>query len=251
VATDYAGLGTAGNQPYLVGEAEGHDVLDSVRAAASLPDVGTLGGVVIAGESQGGHAALWAAQIARAYAPELDLRGVVALAPTAELPTTVSLLAKSRRRLGVSLIAAAGLQAGYSDFDPRGYLTPAAAADLARVRTECVAATIARYRTRAPSSVIRRDPNTIRSVHELLVDNSPGAADPHVPILILQGDRDGEQPAGITARLAARYCAVHATVTRNVYRGADSRRVIKAAQRDALRWITDRYRNRRAASACK
>lgn len=33
VATDYAGLGTTGPQPYLIGQGEGRSVLDSIRAA--------------------------------------------------------------------------------------------------------------------------------------------------------------------------------------------------------------------------
>jgi acetyl esterase/lipase len=250
VATDYQGLGTPGDNPYLVGEAEGHDVLDSVRAAASLPDVGTIGRVVVAGSGQGGHAALWAAQIARDYAPELQLQGVVAIAPAAELATTVSLIARSHRRLGLLVITAAGLHAGYHDFDPRSYLTPAAATDLTRVQTECVAATLARYRGRAINSVIQRGPNTIRSVHNLLVANSPGG-ETRVPILILQGERDTETPARLTARLQAKYCAGHAAVTRKVYAAANERGLSKAAQTDALRWINDRYRNRRAPSNCK
>ena len=251
VATDYEGLGTPGDHPYLVGVPEGQNVLDSVRAAASLPDVGAMGGVVIAGVGEGGHAALWAAQIARSYAPDLDVRGALALGPTAELPTITSLIDESSRRLGVAVIAAAGLHAGYHDFDPRDYLTPEAANDLARVRTECAAVTIARYRTRAPSSVIGRGPNTTRSLHNLLVANSPGGSAPNVPILIVQGSRDGHTPAAVTARLHGKYCALHATVSRIVYPGANSESVIKAAQTDALRWIADRYRNRRASSDCR
>ncbi len=43
VATDYEGLGTPGIPTSAVGLAEGHAVLDSVRAVASLPNVGPLG----------------------------------------------------------------------------------------------------------------------------------------------------------------------------------------------------------------
>jgi uncharacterized membrane protein len=38
-ATDYQGLGTPGQHPYLVGEAEGMNALDSVRAARNLAEV--------------------------------------------------------------------------------------------------------------------------------------------------------------------------------------------------------------------
>src|SRR5262249_31783380 len=57
--TDYEGLGTQGAHPYLIGTSEGHSVLDIVRAARAL-DRRISNKVIIAGHSQGGHAALWA-----------------------------------------------------------------------------------------------------------------------------------------------------------------------------------------------
>ena len=80
VATDYQGPGTPGEPTPYVGVAEAHAILDGTRAAKQLRGVGRPGPVVIAGRSQGGGAALWAAQLAHTYAPSLDLRGVVALA---------------------------------------------------------------------------------------------------------------------------------------------------------------------------
>lgn len=84
VATDYIGLGTPGPHTYLVGEGEGRAALDAVRAARQLDDV-TLGEQTVAwGHSQGGHAALWSGQLAPAYAPDVPLAGVAALAPAAD-----------------------------------------------------------------------------------------------------------------------------------------------------------------------
>ena len=63
VRTDYEGLGTPGDHPFLIGRSEGYSMLDAVRAARKLDK--TLGRrVVIAGHSQGGQAALWAASLA-------------------------------------------------------------------------------------------------------------------------------------------------------------------------------------------
>ena len=64
VRTDYEGLGTPGVHQYLVGESEGRSVLDAVRAARALePRLSKR--FVIAGHSQGGHAALFAAALAK------------------------------------------------------------------------------------------------------------------------------------------------------------------------------------------
>jgi len=84
-ATDYPGLGTAGPHPYLIGESAGRAVLDSVRAARQLPGAHASADFAVWGHSQGGHAALFAGQIARRYAPELHLAGIAAAAPATEL----------------------------------------------------------------------------------------------------------------------------------------------------------------------
>ena len=66
-------------------------MLDMVRAARKLDDrIGKR--VVIAGHSQGGHAALWAGVAARKWTPELKLRGTLAFAPASHLGEQASLL---------------------------------------------------------------------------------------------------------------------------------------------------------------
>ena len=84
-ASDYQGLGTPGPHPYLVGESEGMNALDSVRAARNLSEAGAGDDFVVWGHSQGGHAALFTAQLAASYAPELSLVGVAAGAPVPNL----------------------------------------------------------------------------------------------------------------------------------------------------------------------
>lgn len=84
-ATDYAGLGTALPNPYLVGKSVAHDVLDSVRAARAIPGTGAGRDFAVWGESQGGHAALFTGEYAADYAPDLKLVGVAAAAPPTDL----------------------------------------------------------------------------------------------------------------------------------------------------------------------
>ena len=85
VAPDYPGLGSDGAHPYLVGPDTAYSVIDGVRAARMI--AGAYAGTRFAvwGESQGGHAALWAGTQARSYAPELTLVGIAAAAPPTEL----------------------------------------------------------------------------------------------------------------------------------------------------------------------
>lgn len=89
-ATDYAGLGTPLPHPYLVGASAAHDMLDAVRAARAMPQAGAGERYVVWGESQGGHAALFAGEYAARYAPELKLVGVAAAAPPTELAANLT-----------------------------------------------------------------------------------------------------------------------------------------------------------------
>lgn len=84
VAPDYEGLGEPGVHPYLVTESEGRTALDAVRAAAAFAkavDLPISHRYAVVGLSQGGHAALAAAALHRAYAPELDIRAFAAAGP--------------------------------------------------------------------------------------------------------------------------------------------------------------------------
>lgn len=90
VATDYAGLGTPGAHPYLVGDASADAVLDSIRAARDMSHGSLSGRYVVWGESQGGRAALWTGQLAKRYAPDLRLMGVAAAAPPTDLKSNLT-----------------------------------------------------------------------------------------------------------------------------------------------------------------
>src|SRR5207253_2866737 len=65
---------------YLVGESEGRNGLDALRAAERIAGSGVSvnSPVGISGYSQGGQAAAWAAELQPSYAPEQHLQGVLA-----------------------------------------------------------------------------------------------------------------------------------------------------------------------------
>jgi len=81
VATDYYGQGGPGVHQYMVGNTAARNGLDLVRAARTMKDVAAGSDVTTFGWSQGGHAAIFTSEEQTSYAPELRLRGVVAIAP--------------------------------------------------------------------------------------------------------------------------------------------------------------------------
>lgn len=86
VVTDYQGLGGPGPHPYLYWQAEARSILDSARAAFAARPKLISNRVVIAGQSQGAGAALGVARLARKYAPDVHLLGVVATGPNSTFP---------------------------------------------------------------------------------------------------------------------------------------------------------------------
>lgn len=86
VATDYQGLGGPGPHPYSYWQAEGRSVLDSIRAAQTVAPGALSGRTLLAGQSQGGGAALGAATLADTHARDLDIRGAVITGPNSTFP---------------------------------------------------------------------------------------------------------------------------------------------------------------------
>jgi pimeloyl-ACP methyl ester carboxylesterase/uncharacterized membrane protein HdeD (DUF308 family) len=104
VATDYTGQGAPGTFPYLIGEGEARSALDAVRAAKHADGLWLSSNVVVWGHSQGGHSALWASQIAPEYAPELHVRGTVAMSPAADPLALAQELSRSQDSAMLSVL---------------------------------------------------------------------------------------------------------------------------------------------------
>jgi alpha-beta hydrolase superfamily lysophospholipase len=246
VATDYDGLGTPGTPTYLDSVAEGRAMLDSVRAVAALPGVGSPGPVVLAGHSQGGTAALFAAQIAASYAPELKVQATIAVAPGSELVDQASFLRRSPYA-GFALLVADGLRAAYG-LDPRTFLTADAVADLPRVERECSDATVKRWQGRDPT--IALPVSAIDPLAKLLTANSPGHAAIPTPVLLVTAGEDQQLPGDLADRLESRYCALGTAVDRDNYPSSDHDSVLDTSHADVIAWITDRLAGGPDPAAC-
>ena len=161
VRTDYEGLGTPGDHPYLIGRSEGHSVLDAARAARKL-DTRLSKRVVIAGHSQGGQSALWAAALAPKYTPDLKLRGTVAFAPASHLEEQAALLPNLKTPGALSGLVAMilrGLDVAEPGLLVSAALTERAAALYPQTLTECldVLARPTSFGALAPAEMIGTD----------------------------------------------------------------------------------------------
>jgi pimeloyl-ACP methyl ester carboxylesterase len=237
VRTDYQGLGTPGVHGYLVGKDEGRSTLDIVRAARKA--VGHLSNrVIIGGHSQGGHAALWAAALAKSWTPELKVAGTVAFAPASHTGEQASLIKAVTTPSGLSGIAALILRAADSvkpSLHLSKILTPTAAALYPQTLTKCLLALDAQdsFGGQAPSALTRDDAD-LKPLEAYLNGNDPEELTIRTPVLLLQGTADTTVLPPFTDQLDQALRAKGANVTYMKYDGVNHGAVVAAGDADAL-----------------
>ncbi len=203
-ATDYPGLGTIGPHPYLVGLSEGRAVLDSVRAARHLPGAQAGPRFAAWGHSQGGHAVLFAGEIARSYAPELSLVGVAAVAPATDLPTLLRDNIQSQLG-GVLGSYCLSSWSKYYGAPLDALLSPRSRRAVDEVAATCVGGIGDAIRMKLelrnlkPNFVLG-DPTRLEPWRSLLARNTPGRQPSGAPLFISQGTIDPIVRPAVTAR---------------------------------------------------
>ncbi|CAN5688235.1 lipase family protein [soil metagenome] len=236
-ATDYEGLGTPGRHPYLVGESEGRSTIDAALAAGQLPGADPGDQLAIAGYSQGGHAALWAGQVAAEWAPDLDLVGTFAGAPATEMAV---ILAGAPD--GFKLMMIAGYAAAYPEADPSLYLTDEGVSKLDVVDQGCVADVFRAVAGIADAELLRPGGAERGPWATLPPENDPGRVQVDDPILIIHSDQDDTVPVALSALLAKRMCGVGQVVERRVVVGGGTHTgAAPKAYQDAMAWLEQRF----------
>jgi len=256
IAADYPGLGIGPIHPYLVGESEGRALLDSIRAVQAMPRAHAGPRTVLFGFSQGGHAVLWANQIAPGYAPELDLIGVAALAP----PTFLGeLFTDDYYRLSGRILTGLVLES-WSDPDVYGMpidamIWPEEYAPFRKIGDDCIdlvqdeIGDIGANR-RIPRDFLKGDPATTPPWSTYMQANIPSSAHSAVPFYIAQGAADTTVDPSVTYKFVRRMCEEGTVVELRRFPGKTHTTLPRAAQRDAMEWIGDRFAGRPPPDTC-
>lgn len=248
-ATDYEGLGTPGPHPYLVGISAGRSLLDAATAAAQLPRAEASKRTLIAGFSQGGHAAAWANQLAPDWAPRLDVLGTYVGAPATEIDRFLA-TARVLPIQAIMLNIVAGYAPVYPDADPTRYLTPRGLELLRLTETQCVDALDRSTRDVPPLQIVRPDgPTNARWLGFGRVNN-PGAVAGAGPVLIAHGSEDRIAPAVLSEPLQARMCAAGDVVERRIINGGSHGAASILGYGGAVEWLLQRVRGLDATSNC-
>lgn len=252
VATDYPGLGTPGPHPYLIGDATARAVLDSLRAAEPLVDVDP-DRQAIWGFSQGGHAALFAGQLAADYAPELELAGIAALAPPTDLEATVS----GAEGSVVGTLTAVNTAVSWSSLDPDLQLADVVeedsmttAEELAQRCLDPSSLPVATWRSIQLRDAVTSLEDTLETpwASQLRANSPSGPIGP--PLLVLQGEADPFVDHTVTTAYVEQRCAAGDQVAYRTYPLAEHFTLDWWASGDLVDWTTQRFEGEPATSTC-
>ncbi len=246
VRTDYEGLGTPGNHPYLVGGSEGRSVLDAVRAARQdVPDLNTKR-VIIAGHSQGGHAALWAASLAKSYTPELGIRGTVGFAPeshTGEQAAVIGNLTTPSGLTGLAALILRGVEVQHPELKVANALTDAAKALYPRTLADCLPALTApsAFGALAPSDLLRKDADPAPAIAALNA-NDTETLTIRTPLRVEQGTADTTVFPIFTGQLVDELRTRGTKITVANREGVDHGGIVTAGAAGATAWMAQRLK---------
>lgn len=255
VVTDYEGHGTPGLPTYLVGRTEGQAALDALRAAqridlsdAVMPE----SPVGIAGYSQGGQAAAWAAELAPGYAPELNLAGVLAGGVPSDLNVNINHAnGNVTGGAGFALAAISGLDTAYPELRLDEHLTPEGADIIERVRSGCTGEYVTTYGDTGASDITEPDVLSLPEWQARLAESKLGSRAPAVPTYLYHGTADTVVPFGLGQRLFHDWCSRGASVVFEAVPGAEHVSGIFAGPPRGLQWLAARLAGTPATEGCR
>jgi uncharacterized membrane protein HdeD (DUF308 family)/alpha-beta hydrolase superfamily lysophospholipase len=255
VATDYAGLGTEGTHPYMIGDATARAVLDAVRAARQLDDLDLDPRTVVWGHSQGGAVALWTGIIAPHYAPDVNVIGVAALAPAAELPALVDTAKDEAIGKVLSAYVISAYSAYYRDVRIADYIRPAARVLVEQSAGRCLSIdSLVSFGTALGSESYFSQSPSAGPLGARLEQNIPLGAIA-APLLIGQGLADPLILPSHQQRYVEQLCATGQPLQYRTYEGFDHIGLVLDPASplipDLLAWTQDRLDGRPQSSGCE
>lgn len=243
-ATDYQGMSIDGPSSYLLGITEGNNVIDAVRAAQLIPGTDLGDDVLLWGHSQGGQAALFAAQQFEDYAPELTLQGVAVAAPAADLNALMTDDIVNLSGVTIASLAIPAMRAAYADRyssdEMNAILTPEGLEAIPSMEGLCLLKQNKELHAIADPLIgnfVTSDPATTEPWATVLRENSAGGSPIGAPIFIAQGLADELVIPTATQGYVERLCAAGERVEFEKYDGITHALIADVAVPKVIAWF--------------
>lgn len=251
-ATDYAGFGTPGNNGYLIGGDEAHDVLNSVRAAENIKFANAGTRFVIWGHSQGGNSALFSASEAKSYAPELNLLGTVASAPAAEL---VPLLNEQNGKVAdwvIGPLVGVSWPEANSKLSDQDIMTSIGLNNYKRIAGQCIieSTLVGIVRQSLGLKIFKVNPTSIISWKAMAEKQSAPILKPNQPLLVVESKTDQVVLPDTTALYIQNSCILKANLDSLWLNNVAHQNIPKASSQNVISWISDRFNNLPNQNTC-
>lgn len=253
VAPDYPGLGSAGAHPYLVGAITARATLDSVQAAREIPGSAAGRKFAVWGESQGGHAALWTGQRAKADGADLELVAVAAGAPPTDLAANFRLASDPNAKVFLLALTATSWSRYYKV--PLAIGRKSTSAIMKRLAANCIATNqTPRFGALLGILTLRRDLRNFdfaatRPWSRFIAANSTKPVQ-SVPVLLAQTKDDPLVAASVTRKFARRLCRNNVRVRWIDLPGKDHATTARQSAVQTLKWIDDRFLKKTVPDDC-
>ena len=260
-ATDYSGLGAPGFHQYLIGPTAARNVLDAAVAAQQIPQAGAGKSGVVIGWSEGGQAAVWAAQIADYVSDSSKILGTVALAPvnTLEQSKIENQMIAEGKKLPLqttieTIMAQYASTVAFPELQLSDVLTPFGI-DFIKESAKCQCShhmgQSLDYMQKWKGAATRPDPQNqeawLKRIEQMALGNVPA----QIPIAVYQGDDDPTIFPAATEAYVKKARAAGTNISYSHYADTDHLRIPMRAQADFLTWIADRFARKPAPSSCK
>ncbi|MGW7520370.1 lipase family protein [Streptomyces sp. NPDC054796] len=269
-ATDGAGYLKGRTHPYVAGTDAGHALLDIARAAPNVPGSGLdkKTKVGLWGYSEGGSASLWAVQLAKAYAPELNIVGDASGGVPGDLKVVAKAL-NGQAFAGFLADAVIGLAAAYPAMPFDGLLNQQGRDAVAKAKSVCLVGTLTGFPFQKLEN-FTTEGYTLDEIYALkgtdgktwgeVVDaqklgvgvGPAGSGAKHeigFPVLQYRGLADEVIPTETEDATRAAYCQAKIPTTWKLYPGehllADNQAV-----NDVVAWLGDRFAGKTAPDDC-
>lgn len=244
VAPDYIGLGTPGLHAYLHGAEEGNAMVDAVIAARQIHESLSPSWFAV-GHSQGGQAALFAAQESAARqtgrGAELHLKGAVAIAPASGLQLAVPAIVGGG--VPADIVYGTYLLAGLSAVDPTVTLTdtlgPEGQRNLGQIVEQgCLIDTLVKLRDVPIDKVFSLTPEQAADLSARVAKyGNPENRPLPGPALVVQGETDHDIPLGLTTNMVNEFDKFGTPVEFKAYPDLNHDTVLGPATCDILDWM--------------